>query len=124
MKKVICQKCGKLGTISTEKNYSKNINALELFDLVREKYPNLREYELLRQVRKELEEDPKLAKKFEKYSYFSFRNIPKKSYTSSIRIRRNVIRCVHYLGNGKMKRCYIGTVTAITKPKQLGMGTY
>ena len=121
MEKIICKKCGKLGTISIEKNYSKYCNALKLFDLVRKKHPNLKEYELLGQVRIELKEDSKLAKK---YRYFRFRNIPKKSYASAQRIRNEVIRCVHYLGNGKIKRCYIGTVPVKTKLKPLGMGNY
>ena len=55
MKKITCVKCGKLGTISIEKNYSKYNNALELFNLVRKKYPNLKEYELREQVNKELD---------------------------------------------------------------------
>lgn len=120
MKKITCVKCGKLGTISIEKNYSKYNNALELFNLVRKKYPNLKEYELREQVNKELDEDYNLAKK---YSSFRFRNIPKKPYASAQRIRSKVVRCVHYLGNGKIKRCYIGTVPVKTKPKQLGIGT-
>lgn len=119
MKKIICKKCGKLGTISIEKNYSKYQGALELFDLVRKKYPNLKEYELLGQAHKELRDDLDMAKK---YKHFRFRNIPKKPYTSSQRIRSKVIRCVHYLGNGKVKRCYIGTVPVTAKPAQLGMG--
>ena len=121
MKKIICKKCGKLGTISIEKNYSKNVNTLELFDLVRKKYPNLKEYELPRQVNIELREDFNLHKK---YGYSFFKNIPKKPYTSDRRRRSKVIRCVHYLGNGKIKRCYIGTVPVTTKPTQLGMGNY
>ena len=123
MKKVVCEKCGKLGTISIEKNYSKYHNALELFNLVRKKYPNLKEYELPRQVNKELREDHNLHKK---YRYSFFRNIPKKPYASAQRIRSKVIRCVHYLGNGKIKRCYLGTVPVITKQRsnQLGLGTH
>lgn len=120
MTKIVCEKCGKWGTLSIEKNYSKYHNALELFDLVRKKYPNLKEYELPEQVNKELRKDFNLHKK---YRYRFFRNVPKKPYTSSQRIRSKVIRCVHYLGNGKIKRCYIGTVPVITKPTQLGMGT-
>lgn len=119
MKKIICKKCGKLGTISIEKNYSKRVNTLELFDLIRKKYPNLKEYELIEQVHKELKEDFNLYKK---YRHFRFRNISKKPYTSDRRRRRKVIRCVHYLGNGIIKRCYIGTVPVIIKPTQLGMG--
>ena len=123
MKKVICKKCGKLGTISIEKNYSKYHNALELFNLVRKKYPNLKEYELLGQAHKELRDDLDMAKK---YKYFRFRNIPKKPYASAQRIRSKVIRCVHYLGNGKIKRCYIGTVPVMTRQRsnQLGLGTH
>ena len=121
MKKVVCEKCGKLGTISIEKNYSKYQGALEIFDLVRKKYPNLKEYELPRQVNIELRGDHNLHKK---YRYRFFRNIPKKTYTSDIRRKRKIIRCVHYLGNGKVKRCYIGTVPVTIKPTQLGMGNY
>ena len=121
MKKIVCRKCGKLGTISIEKNYSKSVNALELFDLVRKKYPNLKEYELIEQIHKELKEDFNLHKK---YAFFNFRNVSKKSYTSDVRRRSKVIRCVHYLGNGKIKRCYIGTVPVTVKPAPLGMGNY
>ncbi len=122
MKKVVCKKCGKLGTISIEKNYSKYQGALELFNLVRKKYPNLKEYELIEQVHKELKEDFNLH---EKYAFFNFRNVPKKPYASAKRVRSKVVRCVHYLGNGKIKRCYIGTVPVITKQRSnlLGIGS-